>query len=108
VLVPSEFISRHERHRFLLPGARIEGYDPADVDAAGKLLSSGRHVVVHRRLGEEIDGPFRPIARRFDLRSRQSWAEMWRIFFHREMDLLVRQEVVVRRHRLDRMKGRER
>jgi 4-amino-4-deoxy-L-arabinose transferase-like glycosyltransferase len=107
VFVPSEFISRHERHRFLLPGARIEGYDPADADLTSKLLSSGRHVVVHRRLGEEIDGPFRPVAKRFDLRSRQSWGEMWRIFYHREMDLLVRQELVVRRHRLDRMKGRE-
>jgi hypothetical protein len=32
---------------------------------------------------------------------------MWRIFYHGEMDLLVRQELVVRRHRLDRMRGRE-
>jgi hypothetical protein len=107
VFVPSEFISRQERHRFLLPGARIVGYEPEDADLTSKLLSSGRHVVVHRRLGEEIDGPFRPIAKRYDLRSRQSWVEMWRIFYHGEMDLLVRQELVVRRHRLDRMRGRE-
>jgi hypothetical protein len=31
---------------------------------------------------------------------------MWRIFYHREIDLLVRQELVVRRHRRDRMDGK--
>jgi len=103
VYVPSEFISRHERHRFLLPGARIEGYDPADVDSASRLLSSGQHVVVYRTPGGGIEGPFRVIGRRFDLRSRQTRAEMWRILYHRELDLLVRQELVVRRHRRDRM-----
>jgi 4-amino-4-deoxy-L-arabinose transferase-like glycosyltransferase len=105
VFVPSEFISRHERHRFLLPGARIEGYDPADVDSASRLLSSGQHVVVYRAPGGGIEGPFRVIARRYDLRSRQTAEEMWRIFYHRELDLLVRQELVVRRHRRDRMDG---
>ncbi len=103
VYVPSEFISRHERHRFLLPGARIEGYDPTDVDSASRLLSSGQHVVLYRAPGGDVEGPFRVIGRRFDLRSRQTRAEMWRILYHRELDLLVRQELVVRRHRRDRM-----
>jgi 4-amino-4-deoxy-L-arabinose transferase-like glycosyltransferase len=103
VYVPSEFISRHERHRFLLPGARIEGYDPANVDSLSRLLSSGQHVIVYRPPGGGVDGPFRVIGRRFDLRSRQTLDEMWRIFYHRELDLLVRQELVVRRHRRDRM-----
>jgi len=103
VFVPSEFVSRHERHRFLLPGARIEGYDPADVDTASRLLSSGQHVVVHRTLSGGIEGPFRVIGRRFDLRSRQTLDEMWRILTRREIELLVRQELVVRRYRRDRM-----
>ncbi len=103
VYVPSGFISRHERHHFLLPGARIEGYDPADADSTSRLLSSGQTVVVHRPPGGGIEGPFRVIGRRFDLRSRQTPEEMWRIFYHRELDLLVRQELVVRRHRRDRM-----
>jgi 4-amino-4-deoxy-L-arabinose transferase-like glycosyltransferase len=103
VYVPSEFISRHERHRFLLPGARIEGYDPADADSMSRLLSSGQHVVVHRPPEGGIDGPFRVIGRRYDLRSRQTREEMWRILYRRELDLLVRQELVVRRHRRDRM-----
>jgi len=103
VFVPAEFVSRQERHRFLLPGARIEGYDPADADSTSRMLHSGEHVVVHLAPGEAIEGPFRPIARRFDLRSRQTLSEMWRIFYHRELELLVRQEIVVRRHRRDRM-----
>ncbi len=103
VYVPSGFVSREERHRFLLPGARIEGYDPADVDSVSRLLSSGQHVIVYRAPGRDIEGPFRVICRRFDLRSRQTRDEMWRIFYHRELDLLVRQELVVRRHRRDRM-----
>jgi 4-amino-4-deoxy-L-arabinose transferase-like glycosyltransferase len=103
VFVPAEFISRQERHRFLLPGARIEGYDPADADTVSRLLSSGRVVIVHREPGRGVEGPFRVIGRRFDLRSRQTMGEMWRIFYHRDLDLLVRQELVVRRHRRDRM-----
>jgi hypothetical protein len=103
VYVPTEFISRHERHRFLLPGARIEGYDATDANTESRLLSSGQHVVVHRTPGAGIEGPFRVIARRFDLRSRQTLEEMWRILYHGDLDLLVRQELVVRRYRRDRM-----
>lgn len=103
VFVPAEFISRQERHRFVLPGARIEGYDPADADSTSRLLSSGQVVIVYRAPGRTVEGPFRVIGRRFDLRSRQTLGEMWRIFYHRDLDLLVRQELVVRRHRRDRM-----
>lgn len=103
VYVPEGFIRRHERHRFLLPGARIEGYDPLDTDELGRLLESGKFVVVHRALRDNGTGPFRVFARRLDLRSRQTPEEMWRIAFHHELDLLVHQELVVRRFRRDRM-----
>jgi len=102
VFVPESFIRRHERHRFLLPGARIESYDPRDIQAVTKLLGSGRIVVVHRGLGETDTGPFRVMARRLDLTSRHTREQMWRIAFHREVDLLVRQELVVRRFRGER------
>jgi 4-amino-4-deoxy-L-arabinose transferase-like glycosyltransferase len=105
VFVPTEFISRHERHRFLLPGFRVEGYDPNDANEASRLLESGAVVVIHRALGEDAAGPFRVLARRFDLRSRQTKSEMWRIVLGSELDLLVRQELVVRRYRRDRMIG---
>lgn len=102
VFVPESFIRRQERHRFLLPGARVEGYDPSDVGAANRLLEAGRLVVVHRGLGETDTGPFRVMARRLDLTSRHTPEEMWRIAFRHELSLLVRQELVVRRFRRER------
>jgi 4-amino-4-deoxy-L-arabinose transferase-like glycosyltransferase len=106
VFVPTEFISKHERHRFLLPGSKIEGYDPKDADGLSRLLESGEFVVVHRAPGEDVVGPFRPVARRFDLRTRQSKSEMWRIAVRGELGLLVRQELVLRRYRMDRLRKR--
>ena len=96
------FIRRHERHRFLLPRARIEGYDPLDTEVTASLLESGRIVVVHKDVGDSGTGPFRVMARRLDLRSRHTGEEMWRIAFHHELDLLVREELVVRRFRQER------
>ncbi len=104
VFVPESFVRKQERHRFLLPGARIEGYDPLDTAAAAQLLERGRVVVIHRSLGDANAGPFRILARRLELTSRHTFAEMWRIATQRELDLLVRQELVVRRFR----QGRER
>lgn len=99
VFVPETFIRRHERHRFLLPGARIESYDPLDTASVAQLLEKGHLVVVHRALGETSGGPFRIMARRYDLLTRQTLGEMWRIATGRELDLLVRRELVVRRFR---------
>ena len=98
VFVPSEFIRKHERHRFLLPGARIEGYDPLDTDEVARLLEARHFVAVLRPVGEESAGPFRIFARRLDLRSRQTTEEMVRLVFKGELDLVLRQELIVRRH----------
>ncbi len=105
VYVPTEFISRHEKHHFLLPAADIRGYDPFDANRLGHLLESGEIVVIHRPLGVEPQGPFRVLARRFDLSSRHTWDEMRRIVLGGELDLLVRQELVVRRYRQRRLLG---
>lgn len=105
VYVPTEFISRHEKHRFLLPATDIRGYDPFDVNRLGNLLESGEIVVIPRPLSVEPQGPFRVLARRFDLSSRHTWEEMRRIVLGGELDLLVRQELVVRRYRQRRLLG---
>jgi 4-amino-4-deoxy-L-arabinose transferase-like glycosyltransferase len=105
VYVPEGFVSKHERHRFLLPGARIEGYDPTDMGELDRLLRSRRYVVVHRPLGETIAGPYRTIARRLDLKSRQSREEILRILFQRDLDPFIRQELVVRRRTAARERG---
>ncbi len=103
VYVPEDFVRRHQQHRFLLPGMRVESYDPSDSARLKHLLASGRMVVVRRAVGETATGPFRVLARRLDLTSRHSLSEMWRIAFERELHLLVRQELVVRRFRRGRM-----
>jgi 4-amino-4-deoxy-L-arabinose transferase-like glycosyltransferase len=105
VFVPSTFVSHYERHRFLLPGARVEGYDPSDANETSRLLDSGRIVVVQRPVGDDPQGPFRVIARRFDLSSRQTNEEMWRILVDHDLDLLVREELILRRYRTDRLAG---
>lgn len=105
VYVPTEFISKHERHRFLLPGARILGYDPSDIKRLSSLLESRHFVVLHRPLIQSLAGPYRVIARRLDLRSRQTPSEIARILFHRDLSLLVRQELIVRRYRARRERG---
>jgi 4-amino-4-deoxy-L-arabinose transferase-like glycosyltransferase len=106
VYVPEGFVSKHERHRFLLPGARIEGYDPTDMGQLDRLLRSRRYVVVHRPLSETIAGPYRTFARRLDLKSRQTRDEILRILIHKELDPFIRQELIVRRLTARRERGR--
>jgi 4-amino-4-deoxy-L-arabinose transferase-like glycosyltransferase len=97
VYVPEGFVSKYERHRFLLPGARIEGYDPTDMGQLDRLLRSRKYVVVHRPLGETFAGPYRTFARRLALRSRQTRGEILKILFHKELDPFIHQELIVRR-----------
>lgn len=105
VYVPESFIRRHERHRFLLPGARIEPYDPLDTKRVSQLLANGHFVVIHRSLTDTETGPFRVFARRLDIRSRLPLAEMWRIVVERRPELLIRQELIVRRFNQRRLEG---
>jgi 4-amino-4-deoxy-L-arabinose transferase-like glycosyltransferase len=102
VYVPTEFISKHERHRFLLPGVDVRGYDANDAAERARLLEAGSFVILHRPVSAESAGPFRVFATRLDLRSRQTVEEMLRILIRRETDLLVRRELVVRLRRLER------
>ena len=100
VFVPSHFISRYERHRFLLPGAEIKGYDPTHRDHLNRLLESHRLVAVQRALGQQISGPFRVFGTRLDVKTRQSREEVWKIVFERDLDLLLQQEILIRLRRM--------
>ncbi len=97
IYVPSNFIAKYERHRFLLPSSRIEGYEPDDVEYLNKLLGSRKYVTVHRGFGQPVEGPYRIFARRLDLRTRQPLEELSRIVLKRELALLIQQELIVRR-----------
>jgi 4-amino-4-deoxy-L-arabinose transferase-like glycosyltransferase len=97
VYVPSNFVSKYERHRFILPGARIEGYFPSNTEHLNRLLRSGQIVAIERPLGQTVAGPFQVYGKRLTLRSRQRRGEIAKILFERELDLLVQQEIIVQR-----------
>jgi hypothetical protein len=71
VYVPSEFVSRHERHRFLC-GSAIEGYDPRR--RLDRRMRSGEHAV--HPLGRD----HRRVAQRADSTSDRATPPRWRIF----------------------------
>ncbi len=106
VYVPSNFISKHERHRFILPGTRIQAYDPADTGTLNKLLDSRSFVALQRPLGEKVTAPYRVYARRLDLKTRQPWWDVVGILVHKDLDLLIQQELIVRRYRAKREQAR--
>jgi 4-amino-4-deoxy-L-arabinose transferase-like glycosyltransferase len=99
VYVPSNFISKYERHRFLLPGSRVEGYHPSNTERLNQLLRRGEVVALERGLGQTVAGPFEVYGKRLTLRSRQRGDEIARILFEGELDLLVQQEIIVRRRK---------
>jgi 4-amino-4-deoxy-L-arabinose transferase-like glycosyltransferase len=107
VFVPSGFVSKYERHRFILPGCRVRGYDPENQGELNRLLESRRYVAVHRPLGENLSGPYRAFASRLDLKTRQSLDEILDIIFERDLGLFVQQEIIVRRHTRKRERGRD-
>ncbi len=95
--VPSNFVAKYERHRFILPESKIEGYDPSDRQRVNQLLASGQIVAIERPLGQTVAGPFEVYGRRLTLRSRHRQDEIVRIVIDRELDLLVQQELIVQR-----------
>lgn len=97
VHVPSNFVAKYERHRFILPKSEIEGYDPSDRQRVNQLLRTGQIVAIERPLGQTVAGPFEVYGGRLTLRSRQRRDEIVRILMDRELDLLVQQELIVQR-----------
>ena len=97
VHVPSNFVAKYERHRFILPESKVEGYDPSDRQRVNQLLRSGQIVAIERPLGQTVAGPFEVYGRRLTLRSRHRRDEIARIVIDRELDLLVQQELIVQR-----------
>lgn len=97
VHVPSNFIAKYERHRFILPGSEIQGYDPSDRQRVNALLQSGQIVAIERPVGETVAGPFEVYGRRLTLRSRHRRDEIARILIDQQVGLLVQQELIIRR-----------
>jgi 4-amino-4-deoxy-L-arabinose transferase-like glycosyltransferase len=99
VFVPSNFISKYERHRFLLPGVEIKGYHPSDGAGVSALLRSGEIVAVNRPTGQSVKRSFHIYGTRLDLRTRHSREELSKILLHDRLDLLVEQEIIIQRRK---------
>ncbi len=98
VHVASTFRSRHERHRFLLPEADVRGYWRKDTDAPRRLYDSGAVVALVGPLGESlVPADAELLGRRIDLRTRQTSDEIVDLLLNRNLDVLLQQEVIVRR-----------
>ena len=98
VYVPSTFRSRHERHRFLLPGADVRAYWRGDEAAWRHLYERGELVALTGPVGETLapDGA-EVLGRRLDLRTRQTPEEISDLLLHQNLDVVVQQEIIVRR-----------
>ncbi|RZT94956.1 ArnT family glycosyltransferase [Rivibacter subsaxonicus] len=105
VMVPSNFNGDFERYQFLLPGARIEHYfaaQPVDFDGLPALLAGHRFVIVQRRVGQppcadERAEACRVVAARWDIRSRQTNAEIRASLLRAPQDFWFAREYLVER-----------
>jgi 4-amino-4-deoxy-L-arabinose transferase-like glycosyltransferase len=97
VYIPSNFRSSYERHRFLLPGAEIEGYDQRNKEQQQRLLDNGAIVAVNRPFGEFMQGQYDVFGSCLTMRSRHTSEEIINIVLRNQLDLLIQQEIIVRR-----------
>lgn len=95
VWVSSNFRSRYERHRFLLPGADVRGYHRKDETAPPRLLGEGEVVVLRRRLDEPEPEGVTLLGQRLELRTRQTPQEIKELLLERKIDVLVEREMIV-------------
>jgi len=98
VYMPSDFRSRYERYRFMLPtDTRIVGYAPGQAAQIEPWLASGRTVAVIRPYNEPAPSGYRILGQRVDLRTRQTGDEVRKILFDRRLDLLFHKEIILQR-----------
>jgi hypothetical protein len=95
VWVPYDFVAKFEGHRFLLPGARIQGYpeDPATTPA--EIVKRYPLLVLRLPMGESPCPGCAILGRRLDLRGRQSSREMRDILLGVDAQRLLVSEVLV-------------
>jgi len=100
VYMPSNFRSRYERYRFLLPmDTRVIGYAAGDNATAQKFLDSGAYVGVYATapLSENTWPSYEVVGQRLDIRTRQTDEEVRQILTEGRFDLLFHHEVILKR-----------
>jgi len=103
VYMPSNFRSRYERYRFLLPlDTRVIGYAAGDNAAAQNYLDSGAYVGVYVAgpLSKNTWPGYEVVGQRLDIRTRQTDEEVRQILTKGRFDLLFHHEVILKRKTL--------
>jgi 4-amino-4-deoxy-L-arabinose transferase-like glycosyltransferase len=95
IYMPAGFGPRHERYRFILPGANIRGYNPNNQRQQEHLLQQGYKVGIYLPVNHFCDSRYQVYGRRLDLKTRQTPEEVKDILFNKRLDLLFQQELIV-------------
>ena len=95
VYMPAGFGPRHERYRFILPGADIRGYNPKSQRQQENLLQQGYKVGIYLPVNKFCDSRYQVYGRRLDLKTRQTPEEVKDILFNKRLNLLFQQELIV-------------
>jgi len=95
IYMPAGFGPRHERYRFILPGADIRGYNPRSQRQQENLLQQGYKVGIYLPVNKFCDSRYEVYGRRLDLKTRQTPEEVKDILFNKRLDLLFQQELIV-------------
>ena len=93
--MPAGFGPRHERYRFILPGADIRGYNPRNQRQQENLLQQGYKVGIYLPINKFCDSRYQVFGRRLDLKTRQTPGEIKGILLDNRLDLLFQQELIV-------------
>jgi len=95
IYMPAGFGPRHERYRFILPGADIRGYNPRSQRQQEDYLQQGYKVGIYLPVNKFCDSRYQVYGRRLDLKTRQTPEEVKDILFNKRLDLLFQQELIV-------------
>lgn len=97
VWVPSNFIAKHERYRFTLPGCEPVAYDPsaAPWTTNGTAAEANRYLVLQPRRDARLPDGSKVLATRLDIATRHTSAEIRQIVFEQRLDLLFQREYLL-------------
>ena len=94
VFVSSNFRSKYERHRFVIPGANIKGYSRGDKRKMQKLLRQGEIVAIRQRMDTTLPSNYVVYGSRLVLRSRLNEKELVQILLQQQTDVLIEREII--------------
>lgn len=97
VWVPSNFIAKHERYRFVLPGSEPVAYAPSatpwTANEAG--AEANRYLVLQPRRDAALPNGAKVLATRWDIATRHTSDEIRQIVFDQRLDLLFQREYLL-------------